>query len=181
MTDQFAEFRDFRTILCICPHCGALKRVSDLHLRAKGPAVKTWLDNYDNAFSKIQSKEQRFEEKEKEMREKAVEQGRDDAKKAVNALLCPSFRKLGLNPFDIKPVLNPVDFIVFKGMTDDKGIEEVLFLSKACNNESLNAVRKQVNHAITRKLYGWETARVDNQGNVELEDVKKDQKRENTD
>ena len=46
MTEFFKEFQEFRKILCICPCCNDIVRVSDLHLKTKGKVSKTWLDKY---------------------------------------------------------------------------------------------------------------------------------------
>ena len=47
MNSLFEEFSELRKILCICPCCGKIVRVSDLHLKVKKPIVKTWLDTYE--------------------------------------------------------------------------------------------------------------------------------------
>jgi hypothetical protein len=43
----FEEFQLFRKILCVCPCCGELVRLSDLRLKTKGEVEKTWLDDYE--------------------------------------------------------------------------------------------------------------------------------------
>jgi len=39
------------------------------------------------------------------------------AERVFNQAILPSFKALKLDPFDMKPLLNPVDFVAFKGMT----------------------------------------------------------------
>ena len=76
-------FHQLKTILCICPYCNSMLRLSDLHLRDKGKAPKTFLDEYEikekklgNKEEKIEDKESNFSKKEKEINEKAVNRGR---------------------------------------------------------------------------------------------------------
>jgi len=66
-------FQSFRTILCVCPHCRDVLRLSDLHLAYKGAAPRTWLDTYDTKIRTIERKEELFEEKEGKLRDAAAE------------------------------------------------------------------------------------------------------------
>jgi len=62
----FEEFQLFR-ILCVCPCCGDLVRMSDLRLKAKGPATKTWLDEHETKEQKLANQEEAFEEEEEKL------------------------------------------------------------------------------------------------------------------
>lgn len=171
MTQLFEEFQEFRKILCICPCCGDLVRLSDLRLKAKGAAVRTWLDDFEKKSSDFAKKEERFEEKEAKLRELAREKGRIEAakaiKKAINKAVFPALKTY--DPNDIKPILNPIDFVVFKGMTKKESVSDIVFLSKHIKNASLNALRKQVEKAILKKQYEWQVARIDEKGNIKFE------------
>ncbi len=169
MDHTFEEFQEFRKILCVCPCCGELMRVSDLRLKAKGPSTETWLDKFEGKQSKFFKKEEKFREEEGDLRKKAQEKGRIAAEKVFNKAISPCFKKLGYDPYDIKPVLNPIDFIVFDKLNKEETVENVIMLSKKCKNTSLNATRKQVKTAITKKKYEWQVARVDDQGNIKFE------------
>ena len=84
MADSFVDiFQQLKTILCLCPHCSSLLRVSQLHLHSTAPAPRTWLDDYDEQIQKLQikddnvsRKEDKLYSQEKEMRKKSVERGR---------------------------------------------------------------------------------------------------------
>ena len=158
-----------RKILCICPCCGEIVRVSDLHLKVKKPVTKTWLDTYEAKIIEMSKKEEKFDEKEKKLREKAIEKGREEAKKIVNNVVLPIFRKLKLNPFDVKPLLSPVDFLVFDGMTEEEKIKNIIFLSKISKIESMNLIRKQIKEIISQKKYSWQVGRIDNLGGLTFE------------
>jgi len=169
MTDLFGEFQQFRRILCVCPRCGDLVRVSDLRLKTKGPAVRTWLDNLEIKERRLSKREELFEERKEKLREKAREKGRKEAERAFRRAICPSLRALKLDPFDVKPILHPVDFVVFKGMNKKESISDIIFLSKPYNCPSLNSIRRDIKITVSKNRYDWQVARIDEKGNIAFE------------
>jgi len=137
MADSFVDiFQQLKTILCLCPHCSSLLRVSQLlHLRSTAPAPRTWLDDYDDQIQKLQNKsgsvatkEDKLHSQEREMREKSRERGRKRVVSTVLKSMDDYFSKKKYNPYDIKPIIHPVDFVIFNG-DHDKQVNEVVFLS----------------------------------------------------
>jgi len=169
MTDLFGEFQQFRRILCVCPICGDLVRVSDLRLKTKGPAVRTWLDDFEIKEQRLSKREELFEEKEGKLREKAREKGRKQAEKAFYKAICPSLKALKLDPFDVKPILHPIDFVVFKGMTKEESISDIILLTKPYDCPSLNLIRRDIKTAVSKNKYDWQVARIDEKGNIKFE------------
>jgi predicted Holliday junction resolvase-like endonuclease len=166
----FEEFQEFRKVLCVCPCCGELVRVSDLKLKVKGPSTHTWLDDFEAKILAIQENEKKFEEEKGKIREESVEKGRKEAEKAILNMMSPGMKAMKLDPFDIKPISNPVDFVVFKGMTkkEDK-VDDIMFLAKNIDNTELNKLRNQVKNAISAKKYDWQVARIDENGKIIFE------------
>ena len=174
MVDSFVDiFQQLKTILCLCPHCSSLLRVSQLHnLHSTAPAPRTWLDDYDGQIQKLQikddnvsRKEDKLYSQEKEMRKKSAERGR---KKVVNTVLKSMddyFSKKKYNPYDIKPIIHPVDFVIFNG-DHDKQVNEVVFLSKKSKNPNLAALQKSVDECVEKKNYDFKTAKISNEGKV---------------
>jgi predicted Holliday junction resolvase-like endonuclease len=169
MTGLFEEYQGFRQILCICPCCEDIVRVSDLHIGVKGQSQKTWLDKIERANLLLDAKEEKFEEKEGKIRALAVERGRIEAEKTINKAVYPGLQALKLDPFDIKPILTPIDFIAFNGMTKNDTITEIMLISKTTNNQKLNALREQTQKAITKKEYEWKVARINEECKICLE------------
>jgi predicted Holliday junction resolvase-like endonuclease len=169
MTELFEQFQEFRKILCVCPCCGKLVRVSDLRLKAKDPAIRTWLDDYEKKVQELGRKEEQFEEIEEELREKAREKGRKKAEKIINNAISPSLKSLKFNPFDVKPIFNPVDFVVFKGMNKEDLVSDIILLSKKYESSPLNLIRHQIDVAIQKKRYEWQVARIDDRGSILFE------------
>lgn len=169
MNELLEQLQEFRKILCICPCCGEIVRVSDLRLKIKGTAIRTWLDKYQKKEQEIEKKEERFDEIEKKLREIAREKGRKEAEKVFNKAILPSFKALKLDPFDVKPILNPVDFVIFKGMNKKEAISDIIFLSKEYKLPSLQLIRQQIQRAIVQKNYEWQVARIDENGKIVFE------------
>ena len=169
MATLFEEFQEFRKILCVCPCCGEIVRVSDLRLRAKGRITRTWLDEHEKAHQKLNTEEQNLDEQEEKLRKIAHEKGRKQAAKVISKAICPALRALKLDPFDVKPILNPVDFVVFKGMNSTGTVSDIIMLSRQYDCPHLNAVRKQVENAVSRKKCDFQLAHVEENGQITFE------------
>jgi len=164
----FEEYQTFRKILAVCP-CGKLHRVSDLQLKSKAEfKEKTWLDEFDAENSKFSAEQQAFEEQKEKLRQTEIEKGRKEAEKAFYKAVCPSLRKLKLNPFDIKPILHPIDFVVFNGMANEEEISDIQLLTRE-QCAVLDATRKQIKKAVEAKKYNWQVARIDDLGSISIE------------
>jgi len=83
--------------------------------------------------------------------------------------ICPSLKALKLDPFDVKPILHPIDFVVFKGMNKEETISDVIFLSKPYDCPSLNSIRRDIKIAVSKNRYDWQVARIDDKGNIAFE------------
>ena len=185
MVDTLDMFNQFKTILCLCPHCSSLLRLSELHLRSDTPAPKTWLDEYELKKRKLEKKEERVSQKEDEQKE-LIKKKRDLAtqrgrKKVVNIVLnsldSVSSRMLKkYNPFDVKPIIHPVDFVIFNGDYDakktkyrKKSIQEVVFFSKKSENSDMLNLQKSVDECVKKKNYDFKIAQIANDGSVTFE------------
>jgi predicted Holliday junction resolvase-like endonuclease len=161
----FEEYQLFRRILAACP-CGQIHRVSDLKLKSKGKIQKTWLDEYEASVRILFEKEQAFDDQAKILRKEAVEKGRIEAEKAFYRAVCPAIRKLKIDPFDLKPILNPIDFVAFKGMTKDEEISDIVLLTREHPCTFLNPIREQIRKAVEKNRYEWQEAHIDESGKI---------------
>lgn len=168
MSDFLEFFNYSKTILCMCPECNNITRLSDLQLRSDEKAPHTWLDDYELKSQKIDEQEAKYEEQEDEIREKAREKGRALVPKLVRQTMGKQFAKLKYNPYDIKALLHPVDLVVFDGMTENQ-MKNVVFLSKATSSPYLQVLQQGVTKAIDNKAYDWKVVRVSQDGQVEIE------------
>ncbi len=169
MKDLVDIFQSFRKILCVCPCCGEIVRLSDLHLKYSGKAPKTWLDEHELDLVSLEKKEQLFEEEEGKIREKSIERGRKKVPLLVKQCLCPEFGKLEYDPYDIKAVMDPVDFVVFDGLNEGEEVRSVTFLSRKGPTSYQNAVIETIKKAVDKNKYDWKVARIATNGKVDFE------------
>jgi predicted Holliday junction resolvase-like endonuclease len=161
----FEEYQLFRTILAACP-CGQIHRVSDLKLTTKGKIRKTWLDEHEENVRILSEKELAFADQAKALRKEEVEKGRVEAEKAFYKAVCPAIRKLKIDPFDLKPILNPIDFVAFKGMTKYDEISDIVLLTREHPCVFLNPIRGQIRKAVEKQRYEWQEAHIDESGKI---------------
>lgn len=163
------EYQEFRKILCLCPCCEEIVRVSDLHMFTKDPTPKTWLDDYEKQVNGLEKNVESFEEKEENIRKTQIEKGRLGAEQVVGKAIAPIFKELKINPYDVKSILNPIDFVVFDGMTKNGTVDEILLLSKSLKNPQLNTLREQLHQIVREKKYDWQIARIAENGKIQFE------------
>ena len=162
------NFNNMKIVLCVCPECNSLMRLSDLHLRSKQKPPRTWLDVYESKISTVERKEDKFDDEESIIREKAIERGRAKVPGIISKSLDDKFAKLKYDPYDIKPLLHPIDFVVFDGMNKDK-MKDVVLLSRKTTNKNLLQFHKGIARAVDDKAYDWKVIRVSEDGKVEYE------------
>jgi len=169
MSGLLEAFQSFRTIYCVCPCCNKLMRFSDIRLQYEGKTPETWLDKYESKIVSLQKKEDKFQEKESEMRKKATEKGRAQVPALVKQSFDKDLLKLPYDPYDIKALLHPVDFVVFDGLEQKKMVDNVVFLSKKTKDTELNKIRKTIKNTIDKEEYDWKIARVSIDGKIKIE------------
>jgi predicted Holliday junction resolvase-like endonuclease len=185
MANTLDLFNQFKTIFCLCPHCSSLLRLSQLRLRSDAPTPKTWLDEYELQERKLEKQEEKVSEKEyeqeeviKKKREKATQRGRSKVVSMVLGTLDSTSSRLlkKYNPFDVKPIIHPVDFVIFNGDYEakktkyrEKSIKEVVFFSKKSENSDMLNLQKSVDECVKRKNYDFKLARISNEGKVTFE------------
>ncbi len=169
MTESFLSiFNKFKTILCLCPHCNEIMRLSDLHLRSKSPAPKTWLDTYDLRYKSVLQKEELLKQDKKKIQAVNTAKGRLDVIQMAKQILEPKFAKLQLNPYDVKVLNHPIDFAVFEG-DDDGDVRNVTLLTYRNTTSSLQKLHKGIESAIKQKEYDWKLLRISRDGEANYE------------
>ena len=158
-------FNQLNTIYCMCPKCDSLMRVSDLQLRSKEKTEKTWLDVFDAKTKRVDKNEEKFEEEEDAIREQARERGRKQVPKLINKSINKNFAKLKYDPYDVKAILHPIDFVVFDGMNKGQ-VEDVTLISNKITNPHMKRLHKAIAEAIQTKSYDWKTLHVSQDGEV---------------
>ncbi len=166
MEESFVEmFNRLKIIHCMCPNCDNIMRTSDLKLFSKEKTEKTWLDTYDAKTKRLDKNEDKFAEEERKIREESRQRGREQVPKLVNQALNKNFLKLKYDPYDVKAILHPVDFVVFDGMNRGQ-VDHVALLSNKTANPHLQRLHKAIADVINAKSYSWKVLHVAEDGAV---------------
>ena len=167
MDDMLSTFTNFKNILCICPECNNISRLSQLYIYSNQKTQKTWLDDYEDRVRVFGELESEHDSKVNEIREQAIQRGRDQVPKMVNNSLSGSITKLKYDPYDIKPINHPIDYVVYDGMNAGS-INNVVFLHE--KNPDLAKLHKSIHNTVEKKNYDWKIARLSREGTLEIEE-----------
>ncbi len=140
-----------------------------MKLKTRTETEITWLDYYEYRERLLSGRETEFDAVKSELREAARIEGRRQAEVVFSNAIKHYFREMKFDPIDIKPVLNPVDFIVFQDVNKAEKISDLVFLSKKLENPMINRLREQVKTFIEKNKYEWQVARINEKGKIEFE------------
>ena len=62
MDDFLTVFTNFKNILCVCPNCQSLPRLSELQIFSTKKAPKDWMDDWRQRMNNLQEKINEFSE-----------------------------------------------------------------------------------------------------------------------
>jgi predicted Holliday junction resolvase-like endonuclease len=141
-------------------------RASELHLSAQGKSPKTWLDDYEAELGRLEKRKEEFEANVADIKNKAIERGRKKVVERATSCLDSSISCFNYDPYDIKALFHPVDFVVFNGLNAGQGLEDITLLTRVRRGD---AIQKSVAKAVKDKSYSWKVARVSEEGGVEFE------------
>ena len=97
----------------------------------------------------------------------AVERGRARVPGLVKKSMDVQFATMKYDPYDIKALLHPVEFVVFDGMNKGQ-VDDVVLLSRNSANENMQALMKSISNTVEEKRYDWKVARVSLDGDIEF-------------
>jgi len=172
----FDIFHQARRILCQCPECGEMSRLSEIQIKSGKKSKPTWLDVHQKNEDDFDADSYKFKEEKDELKKKATAKGRIQAEKDMRDLiknsLVSNYQQMTYDPRDIIPISYPIDYVVFDGankvrMKEQDFVKEVLLLSKKTNNAYSQKLHKSIHDVIENKKYEWKTAKVLD-GNIEF-------------
>ena len=168
-TQLIESFQHFQIIHCLCPKCNSISRLSDFHVYYEQQTVRTWLDTYDSKLKKIEIKESKFDAEERTLRELAHKRGQTQVPILIRKAMNERFSKRKIDPYDIKPILHPIEFVLFDGLHKDN-LKNVVLMAQKSGSANITNLQKQILDSINEKRYDWNVARVSNDGNVIFEE-----------
>lgn len=161
--------RGLQSVLCICPCCGELFRLSEGRLFYASPPRRTWFDDLEREREMLERAEDRFEEE----RQKLQEMSRQSVERELRRALRqrdPVLTPRGYYPKDARPLLDPVDFVVFDGMNIQRRVRAVVLLDHVAEDRGRERVQASLERALERGNVGWSVVRVGEDGQVRFTD-----------
>lgn len=136
---------------------------SDLELQAEEKntqhekALSDWQARYLRDLNELKAL---FKESESAIRKKSVSASRRTLVGKFIERFVPFLKKFPYAPSDVHFLGQPVDYIVFDGLKDNK-IEKVVFLEIKTGSSKLTAREKSLKDAIEKKKVRWQEIRID--------------------
>ena len=155
-------------IFGVCPRCRDVFRLSDCRIYTTKKRGADWLTRLDTEKERLDTLEERIGEKEEQVRQRAREKGRKVATRLARKI-DTIFTPRKLNPDDAKVIFHPVDYVVFKGLTSDCGVRQIVFLDRRGRSEQHRQLQRSIERTVDRGHYEWITLRVDNDGSIKEE------------
>ncbi|MEM4625624.1 MAG: Holliday junction resolvase-like protein [Candidatus Pacearchaeota archaeon] len=100
-----------------------------------------------------------WESKIPKYRKEAIEKSRSVLTGQFSEQLAPYFPNFPYSPTECKFIGKPIDFIIFKG-SDEKNIEEVIFLEIKSKNSKLSSQERNLKKTIENRRVRWEEYRI---------------------
>ncbi len=171
-----ATLQDFRRILGVCPCCGEIFRLTDLMIAYRAKPAVTWLDSLEAREDRQQRAEDTFAEDEQRIRDLAKERGRRELPRLLREAE-PVFACRGYFAHDVKPLFDPVDYIIFDGMNAAGGVTRIVLFDGPALGQARERVQRSIQRALEAGNYEWKTVRMGKDGGIQREGRSQPEKR----
>ncbi len=169
MANEVSElFAQFSYIIAICPNdeCGQLLRLSDARPYLKDRRPHSVLDDIEAETDRIDRAIDRLEEQEAFLRAEAREAGLREAKRRLKKIDLV-FSGSRLDPQDVKVIFDPVEYVVFDGMSRER-LRRVLLLSHQPSTSDGERIFTSLQHTIQAGNVEFRTLRILEDGSMQL-------------
>ncbi len=151
-------FGEIKRIYGFCPCCGELFRLSDAMIFSDRPPPQTEFDRVAAASQCLERRNDRFDEQEEAIRERARQQGQRAALRLLRRL-APLFTDHRIKLRDMKVLFHPVDYVVFTGMSQSR-CGAVLFMDHPPESSRRERLQRSLRSAIRAGNIDWQTLRI---------------------
>jgi predicted Holliday junction resolvase-like endonuclease len=166
MIDDIVRFFAIqRNIFGVCPCCGELFRLSDCSVYLRTKPTKDWMDILESEDNRLNLKEEKLDEIEEALRDKARVAGRRTARRAITRI-DPIFAPRRLNADEAKVLFHPVDYVVFRGMKDPGTVREIVLLDRKAEGRTRRRMQRSIEKVVEAGKYDWLTVRVQDDGTM---------------
>lgn len=151
-----------RHIFSVCPKCDSVSRLTDLELARRGKYTPDWLDKIEAGIEKAGQDRFQLEQKAKALKDAARKEAEAELLPRRLREIAPTFANTGFDPRDVSAILDPVQFVIFEGMSSVDGVRSIVFFSKTGSGSRLESLRQSIrSHA-----YDWNLVRVADDGSI---------------
>ncbi len=112
-----------------------------------------WRDKVDNEVEK------RIRTRVKEIRKDAVERSRVGQLGKTLEKIAPMFPGFGHHPSDVRPIFDPIDFVVFDGYFQDV-VTDIVFVEFKTGQSRLTSVQSSIRRAVEKKRVHFQERRM---------------------
>lgn len=162
MSDFSTFVREGRHIFSVCPECGSVHRLSELQLSRRGKYVVDWMDKIEGRRDTLEQRRGALEKRAAELQRVAKETAERRVLPQLLRRAAPMFYKLKIDPRDVRTIIHPLDFVVFRGLNSRDGVREVSLV----NLGPQNAMTSSIENVIEAHELGWRTIRVGENGAI---------------
>lgn len=162
--DMVQMFQEFKRVYGFCPCCGEPFRLSDCTLFTRTAPPNTVFDKLDRERERFALAEERVDDKEDELKERARTEGRKAAKKRLRSFM-PFFAKQNIDARDIKVLFHPVDYVAFRNLSI-KECTEISFIDRYADSKEKDRIQTSLAATIKLGNIEWITLRILDNGNV---------------
>jgi predicted Holliday junction resolvase-like endonuclease len=157
-------FQDSQRLYGFCPCCRDLFRLSDATLFYKAPPPRTPWDDLDDELVQLDRAEQRLLDQTERLKEKAQMAGRKEMERRLHDVTS-FFRRQRIALRDMKLLFHPVDYIVFRGLS-----EGTCTAVELLDREPVSTVHERLQQSIEKTVdagnYSWITMQIADDGQV---------------
>jgi predicted Holliday junction resolvase-like endonuclease len=123
------------------------------------------MDILESEDNRLNLKEEKLDEIEEALRDKARVAGRRTARRAITRI-DPIFAPRRLNADEAKVLFHPVDYVVFRGMKDPGTVREIVLLDRKAEGRTRRRMQRSIEKVVEAGKYDWLTVRVQDDGTM---------------
>ncbi len=112
-----------------------------------------WKGKVDNEVQRQLGK------REREIRQDAIAKSRAGQLGKTLEKIAPMFPGFGHNPYDVRPIFDPIDFVVFDGYYQG-GVTDIVFIEFKTGQSRMSPIQKSIRSAVERKRVRFEERRL---------------------
>ncbi len=130
-----------------------IAELEDSHKRELQALDQRWSDKCDVEI------ERRLRKREREIRQDAIARSRAGQLGKTIEKVIPMFPGFGHHPYDVRPIFDPIDFVVFDGYLQG-AVTDICFVEFKTGQSRLTSLQASIRETVTRKRVHFEERRL---------------------